>query len=68
MSSVYNPNFEDEVTIGNVTQRRAANNKNSKMATGLGRYDLGNECSLIIDSILSQEKAKDVVSMLCQAD
>ena len=56
----------------NITTRRSAGNKKSKMATSkrddVGRCDLEINGSLFIDSILSQDETSDVISMFDLAD
>ena len=65
MSSILDLTFQDELTKGNVTTRRPYNFKKNKMASGDTNEKAG---SLIIEDILSQDEAKDVVTMLSMAD
>ena len=51
--------------IGNVTTRKGHNLQKPKMAHGPAR-DLGG--SLLIESILSQDETKDVLTMMIAAD
>ena len=53
----------------NITTRRPGKVKTTAMAADhLEGYDIGNESSLFIDSILSRDETRDIVSMLASAD
>ena len=67
MSSVYERRLLDYLGNDNVTMRRTSGPKKGKMTHNL-QGDLHGDGSIFIDSILSQDEANDVVSMLIQAD
>ena len=66
MSSIPNQEYQDNLTNDNVTTRRDANLRRSKMARVSGADS--ETSSLIIEHILSRDEAKDVVVMLSMAD
>ena len=69
MSSILDPNFTRQLTNMNVTTRRLTGGKKSKMATAyIPACDLEQLDSLVIEDILSNDEAKDVVTMLSMAN
>ena len=63
MSSIFYQADQDKVTGSNITTRRALTNANRKMAHVADPYG-----SLLLESILSRDEAKDVITMLDLAD
>ena len=67
MSSVFEPGYQSKLAGGNVITRRDPHPLRSKMAARSGE-DFERDGSLLIEQILSQDEAKDVISMLSMAD
>ena len=67
MSSVFEPGYQSKLAGGNVTTRRDPHPLRSKMAARSGE-DFERDGSLLIEQILSQDEAKDVISMLSMVD
>ena len=68
MSSVYNPRAQEWITGLNVTTRRVTA-KGKKMALNSYKAWTSDTLdSLLVESILSQDEAKDVITMLEMAD
>ena len=68
MSSVYDQRTQGMITGSNITMRRAAGPGGSKMASADTRLKIDGHRSLLMDSILSRDEARDVVNMLDMAD
>ena len=68
MTSNYSLPLPGMDTEENITTRRSAGDKKSKMALSKRLTDLENSGSLFIDSILSQDEKSEVISMFDMAD